>query len=201
EDLQRFNQLSGGQNAELAIVDRFGAPAQATQLQALRAGSETAEVERLRSSIIKGVSQTGEPAVDPRVWYDTATRRINRLHELEQSSAQIVAARADTAVVSAQTSLIVSEAIAVVAFLTAGVLSWAAARSITRPLKVLTGELKVLASGRTDISLASAARRDEFGEIGEAIGLIRKAAVDKAAQEASAVAEQARLKSEVEHRD
>ncbi|KQT64059.1 MULTISPECIES: methyl-accepting chemotaxis protein [unclassified Aureimonas] len=58
-----------------------------------------------------------------------------------------------------------------------------AARAIVGPIRRLAADMQALAAGRTDIVLAAAARSDEIGEIGRAVGLFQELGIRRAAEE------------------
>jgi methyl-accepting chemotaxis protein len=64
-----------------------------------------------------------------------------------------------------------------------------ATRSVTRPLKGLTGGMKELAAGNFDVVLPGLGRTDEIGEMAQAVGDFKLKAAEKARLEAEAKTE------------
>ncbi|MCV0416437.1 MAG: CHASE3 domain-containing protein [Brevundimonas sp.] len=104
------------------------------------------------------------------------------------SMTHLEAARAaqDAASKAAVVALIVGLIATLAIALAAG---WVATRAIVQPIGVMIGYMKKLMGGDTAITVASANRKDEFGQMGKAIVAFRDAAVDKVRVEAEAVAQ------------
>ncbi|WP_279482100.1 methyl-accepting chemotaxis protein, partial [Aureimonas sp. SK2] len=71
--------------------------------------------------------------------------------------------------------------------------------SVSRPIRVLSSNMRALAQGDLDVRLQGAARRDEVGEIARAVGDFQTFLGEKARNEAAAA--DARRRSETEQRD
>jgi len=56
---------------------------------------------------------------------------------------------------------------------------------IVRPIRILASEMRALASGRTDVDLTSASRRDEIGTVGKAVGDLQALLAERSRQEAA----------------
>ena len=80
-------------------------------------------------------------------------------------------------------------AIAVGALVLGLVLAFLIARSIVRPVKGLTGGMLELANGNFDVVLPGLGRRDEVGEIAQAVETFKKKSAEKAKAEAEANAD------------
>lgn len=52
-------------------------------------------------------------------------------------------------------------------------------RSITKPIEGVIGNMKELVSGNTDLDLSGSERKDEIGEISQAVSVFRDAAIEK----------------------
>ncbi|WP_292132478.1 methyl-accepting chemotaxis protein [Brevundimonas sp.] len=104
------------------------------------------------------------------------------------SMAQLEATRAaqDAASKTAMMALIVGLIAALAIALAAG---WVATRAIVQPIGVMIGYMKKLMGGDTAINVASANRKDEFGQMGKAIVAFRDAAIDKVRVESEAMAQ------------
>ncbi|WP_269221151.1 methyl-accepting chemotaxis protein [Brevundimonas vesicularis] len=91
----------------------------------------------------------------------------------------------DTASRTALIATIVGLISALVIALMAG---FVATRSIVRPVFTMIGYMQKLMAGDTDIKVASAERKDEFGKMGQAILAFRDAAIEKVRVEREATA-------------
>ena len=60
-----------------------------------------------------------------------------------------------------------------------GLLVYFVGRSISRPIKRLTGQMQELAAGNTAVVISGAARRDELGAMARAVGVFRDGAIER----------------------
>ncbi len=70
-------------------------------------------------------------------------------------------------------------AMAVLAFVFAGVASYLNARSLSRPIMHLAAQMRALAAGDTNIRLDDAVRQDEIGEMTKAVVVFRDSALER----------------------
>ncbi|QSF55964.1 methyl-accepting chemotaxis protein [Brevundimonas fontaquae] len=76
-----------------------------------------------------------------------------------------------------------------------------ATRSIVRPVFTMIGYMQKLMAGDTDIKVASAERKDEFGKMGQAILAFRDAAIEKVRVEQEATAHRSMSEQERAERE
>ncbi|MGV3455688.1 methyl-accepting chemotaxis protein [Sphingomonas sp.] len=77
-------------------------------------------------------------------------------------------------------------------------LAWLLSRAIATPISALTGTMSTLASGRNDVDVDGADRRDELGDMARAVLVFRDAAIAKQATDAAAAKAEAEQKMVVE---
>jgi len=90
-------------------------------------------------------------------------------------------AQADDTIASTITA---QEVVAVLALLFGGVLAFFLARAIAAPLSSLCGAMKELGDGNFDVVLPGLGRKDEIGDIAQAVEHFKVKAAEKAAREA-----------------
>jgi methyl-accepting chemotaxis protein len=130
---------------------------------------------------MKKVSAAGEKyPITAAQWVDTTTPQIGSLLEIMYAAGK--ASEAYTAQVSdhAFRGMVVE-----LGFLLAGLLVACAAMTMlvtqaTRPLSALSGAMRELADGKFDIALPGLGRRNEVGDIAEAVDLFRVKASERA---------------------
>jgi len=177
----KFIALSGSQTATFREIEQLGTAAQRELWQ------ETMKSEVwTRQQAARLTALTPGGGMRPDVWYGVTTARIDRMHEVEQRFVADVNAAAGQADGAAMQDLILSTVLAAFACVISGVLSALAARSIVRPLKSLTGDMRRLADGDTDLQLQGLTRRDEIGEIGRAVDTFRQLIVERTRADAEA---------------
>ena len=93
-----------------------------------------------------------------------------------EASAEAVKARAEGQAAFAE-SLMLGVVIAGLVF--ALMLVLASLRMIVSPIRTLADEMRALASGRTDVDLTSARRKDEIGAVGRAVGDLQVLIVER----------------------
>jgi methyl-accepting chemotaxis protein len=116
--------------------------------------------------------------------------RDAELATIEEGSATQEAAM-DTA-----TTVLIVGGIALIALAIA--LAWLLSRAIATPIASLTNTMSTLASGRNDVAVDGADRRDELGDMARAVLVFRDAAVAKQATDAAAAKAEAEQKMVVE---
>lgn len=87
----------------------------------------------------------------------------------EQGVAEATRGLSDIAVAILKVTLAIAVAVGVAGFLVS--------RSITRPIAVLAAQLRAMAAGDVSQTIAARTRRDEIGEIGQAVDAIRSNAI------------------------
>ncbi len=93
---------------------------------------------------------------------ETALATTKKLSESEIASASMVALT-----------------VAVLALILGVALAWIIARGITRPILSLSGVMRTLSSGKLDTEVIGAGRRDEVGEMAQAVLVFRNAGLEK----------------------
>lgn len=84
----------------------------------------------------------------------------------------------------------------IAALLIALIAGWAASRAIVQPILTMIGYMKTLMAGNTAIEVVGVRRKDEFGQMAQAITAFRDAAIEKTRLEAEAVAQRAASEQE-----
>lgn len=84
----------------------------------------------------------------------------------------------------------------IAALIIALVAGWGVSRAIARPISAMVGAMKALMAGDTAIEVAGVRRKDEFGQMAQAVTAFRDAAVEKTRLEAEAVAQRAAAEQE-----
>jgi methyl-accepting chemotaxis protein len=72
-------------------------------------------------------------------------------------------------------------------------------RAISRPIKQLTHDMELLASGSTEVAITATGQKDEIGSMARAVEVFKQNAIDKARLDAEQKAEQARKEQRQSH--
>jgi methyl-accepting chemotaxis protein len=112
-------------------------------------------------------------------WFETTTKRIDKLVEMQHASEQRITELSTDLYESAKLSTILwSLATVLVAGITI-VLAVMLGRSITRPLAALTGSLQAIAGGNYDADVPGTSRKDEIGVMANAVAHLQDGAREK----------------------
>ncbi len=191
-----FVRLGAMQEAQAQIFINNALPDQIEAVRSALKGPVVDEVARMRAigtAAPFDVAAVG--SVSGAQWFDAATRNIDLLKTVEDRLAGdfLTVARgvADQARWGFWSVVLIFLAMLAITIALAVVI----ARSITRPIADLVATMSELAEGRSDIDVQGTERKDEIGEMAQAVVVFRDAAVEKAALEAQA-AEQRKLADE-----
>lgn len=168
----QFADFTASNGAQKALLGRFIAM-QPTSVQPKyfaqidEAGGR--EFDALREKMIHSGVNTNLSRIDGAKWFTDATTRINAIKIIENEQlAQIhdIAVRT-TAATKAQ--FIKFLAFAIIAIVAAIAISISLAMTVTRPLRMLAGDMTRLASGDTEFAMIHAEGKDEIGQMGQAV--------------------------------
>ncbi len=199
---KRFIELTAAQDAYLEVFDIYATPELKENLAAVMKDAAVAEVARMRKVAIDNGYGTPIFGVSGAAWFDTITKKINLLKEVEDATAshlvalgQELSGKAQTAFLTAATATAVLLAVTVVVVVVA-------VRSITRPLAGLEDAMGELASGNSSVEIEGTDRKDEIGSMAQAVDVFKQNALEREKMEAEQAkareAEEARLRAESE---
>jgi methyl-accepting chemotaxis protein len=124
------------------------------------------------------------------------SKAFERLEEANGKVSEQIAAMSDTATKAekdraATATTIILAAVGIALVLLSG-LSWAAARSVVRPLSALSVAMRRLSGGDRSVEVPGVGRRDEIGEMAETVLIFKQTAVEAERLAAEAEAERRR---------
>jgi methyl-accepting chemotaxis protein len=203
---RNFVRLGALQAGQAQIFSRNASPEQIEAAQAALKGAVVDEIARLRAI---GVAAPFDAAAVAMVsgpqWFEAATRYIDLLKTVEDRLAgdflAVSRGVSDKARWGFWSVVLIFLAMMAV---TVG-LAFVIATSITRPIAGLVATMTELAKGKSDIDVGGIERKDEIGEMAQAVVVFRDAAVAKArletqAAEQRAQADEQRARNEEERR-
>jgi len=161
--LSRFSRNLGEFSAYVDGFQRKAPPAILSQFQQNLQSTASSDVARLQRLVAD--APLGQPlGIKPEAWFETATRRIDQMGEIEQALADNVAMLALEARSDANQALWLTLAGTLLALVMVALLSWLIIASIGKAVKDINAALDGLA--RRDLTARSAYRsKDEFGQI------------------------------------
>jgi methyl-accepting chemotaxis protein len=193
-DFIRFNQLIAEQNL---LEEAFVANQPASHREAYAArleGSGKETLNELRQSIVSSGGAMSLASVPSAAWQEAMGHHIDELHGLEvQASADI---HEDAVHIAGAefNSMLLHAGFGVAVLLVALVAGFVMARSITKPLGLLTEGMDRVSSGDIDAPVHGADRVDEIGNMARALQAFKDGSAEKAMLEREA--EKVRLENE-----
>lgn len=156
-----------------------------------------AEVQKMRD-VAKVASTNGPYAaqVNADHWFNTMTKKINILKEIEDHMAHDVKTVAADAVSTATTernfyTLILSVLITVALYLT-----YIISQDLYRSILLTQGVMEELSSGNADVDVQGQERKDEIGSMARCIGVFKQGLIERRQMEEAALQTQIRTEEE-----
>lgn len=170
----RFQDRSARQAAYLEQFDGITTPANRALLDDAMKDAKVRSYQSMRDRITLDL-----PAgvVDPKVWFDTATDRINVMKRVEDHLADALVKRAEQVRGRAERMLtaVGGGALLLLVLLTA--LTVRVVRSVVTPFAAVTGVVGRIAGGEVDAHVPGTGRADEIGELARRVELFRGALI------------------------
>jgi diguanylate cyclase (GGDEF)-like protein/PAS domain S-box-containing protein len=148
-------------------------PEQNRLLEDMLSGVESAELERLRHIVLRDPRVGAVERVEATHWFDTMTKRINRLKLVEDVQAGDLIAQAQTIEEEAQNSARWVSAITLLALALTVAIAAALARGIIFPIRRITGAMTKLAAQDEAVEIEDHQRGDEIGDMARATLVFR----------------------------
>jgi methyl-accepting chemotaxis protein len=194
--------------SQAAYLDAFKAAVDAktaTVFERTVSGAVNDTVAKMRQTIVAGGLSGELGGLDAKTWFDTTTARIDLLKKVEDHLGEALVAATGAIFAEASRDLVVLSASIAAALIASMILVLVVARSIVRPVSGLTTGMKELARGNFGVVLPGLDRRDEVGEMAQAVETFKVKSAERARAESEerqardrAAAEQARRAEEHE---
>ena len=176
----KFVSLIAQQDAFLSRFDVTATPEQRKFLADTLKGPVVDEVERLRKIAIDSRETGSTQGIEGGQWFNSITEKINLLKSVEDRLASDLVASADAQGAEADSQLIIALAATLAVLAIGGLFCYIAITSITRPIAGMTGSMKQLADGNTDIDIPALGQSDEIGEMANAVQVFKDNAIERA---------------------
>ena len=169
----RFIQLIERQRLYHEEFWLFATPEQAGLLNRAFSDFDAAELERMRSIVIKSHDKVSEREVKVSHWFDTSTRKIDLLKTVEDAIGVDLIAQVSRAENSARQAALRISALATTLLILTVLLAAILARGIIRPLTRITDAMSKLAAQDGSIQIEDDRRGDEIGDMARALIVFR----------------------------
>jgi methyl-accepting chemotaxis protein len=176
--LAEFLTLGATQDSLLASIRRLGTPAHAAAINVLTSKPGEAQLRDLRRRAVAGALD-GEAGVRRQDWFSAATARMEDMKQVEAIYVADLSSIVGSAAKSARMTMMTVLGAIMAGLLAASGIGIIMSRSITLPLKGLTGNMNKLAEGHLDLAFDGAGRRDEIGSMVRAVQVFHGNAVER----------------------
>ena len=166
-----FIQLVTEQNTFISVFNTLATPANKQYLQETLNGTAVEQVEQMRQAARKvNLDNTKDFGVNPITWFETITKKINLLKQVEDHLSAGIVAKTQELAASEKTKMIVSLITFSVITILSGLLVFLVTAIILNGIKQATGVALELAEGDGDLTKRMHIKtKDEIGGLGRAI--------------------------------
>jgi methyl-accepting chemotaxis protein len=195
-DLPTYRKALWQITAQNIYFSAFAAAAKPEQhefYQRTISGPVIDSVEKMRQTVTNGGLSGEMPGIDSATWFKAATARIDMLKAVEDKIATDLLALTSAKRDDATRTLTMLASIIAVGFLVTVALAFLIARSITRPVGVLSAAMKALAGGDTSVEIEGIHRRDEIGGMAGAVQVFKDNMIEADRLRAEQAAAEARI--------
>jgi methyl-accepting chemotaxis protein len=175
---QRYVTILAEQGVFFRSFETNASSAQSVALKQIVSGEAVAEVERIRAVVLAAGPGGSLEGVDSAQWFQVATARINLLRKAESEIAADVVATATAVRSAARHEFLLGLGIGAGLILVSTILGLAIIRSITRPVRTMTGAMAKLAAGDKTVAIDGSDRRDEIGAMARAVVVFKDNAIE-----------------------
>ena len=175
---QRFVSLIGEQNAFFNIFRKYATPAQLAFYNEKMGTGVVEKVQKMRKTAISSAYSDMAPgSIGASQWFDTITRKINRLKTVEDRLSADLVTQTLSIAKQAHSAFITLLAIVLTALALAFVIAFIVSRSVTRPIKALSNQMLRLAENDLSIDICTINNKDEIGEMARAVEVFKNNAI------------------------
>jgi methyl-accepting chemotaxis protein len=175
---QRYVAILAEQGVFFRSFEANATGAQSAALKQIVAGEAVTEVERIRAIVLAAGPGVSLPGVDSAQWFKVATARIDLLRKAESEIAADVVATAAREGYDARHGFLLGLGICAGLILASSILGLTIIRSITRPVRAMTGAMGKLAAGDKSVEIDGGDRRDEIGAMARAVVVFKDNAIE-----------------------
>ena len=165
--------LAAGQEGFFAAFRASATPQALELFTRTMSGPVIERVDAMRKTIEQGGLTGDFKSLDSKTWFDASTARIDLLKAVEDGLADQLAKTVASKKADAARTLTMASVLMLLALLISGAAVLAMARSITRPIGVLSASMTDLANGDVTTDIVGTDRRDEIGGMARAVAVFK----------------------------
>ena len=190
-----FAAMAGGQQALIDAFLQVQPPQRRAAFGELMSGV-TKDIADFRNSIIADGQNANLSTLDSATWFATATKRIEQLKKIENESLTDISGLAEARSKAAFETLVILGLLTLICGILMVALSSLMAMTVVRPIGKMVGAMGRLANGEIDNAAISSGRKDEIGEMEQAVEVFRQSAIRTRELEAAEANNRARAERE-----
>ncbi|GAK69204.1 putative methyl-accepting chemotaxis protein [Agrobacterium rubi TR3 = NBRC 13261] len=171
-----FASMAGGQQV---LIDAFLSEQNAAlqKSAATLINDVSSAVVDFRAKLLANGGNADLSGLDSAAWFAAATKRIEALKQIENQTIDDISALAKQNASAAFNTLVLMIAITLVCAVLMIAFSTVMAMTVVRPIRQIVKAMGRLAAGQVDDADVSSGRRDEIGEMEQAVEVFRQAAI------------------------
>lgn len=195
--ITKFFSLINVQETYMAVFHKFATEEEEAFFQKKASDPVFAKVQELRDIAFEMADSNGPvKPVDPGFWFDTITKKINILKQIEDHIGEDVMHLAEASANEATLFRNIYAAVLSVVILIIGFMTYVIITDLLRNIRSTQSVMKELASGNADVAVNGTERKDEIGNMARSIASFKESLVEKQYLEQEAIKAQARAEQE-----
>ncbi|WP_284776376.1 methyl-accepting chemotaxis protein [Agrobacterium sp. lyk4-40-TYG-31] len=190
-----FAAMAGGQQA---LIDTF-LLAQTPQRKASYGGLLSAaskDIADFRSRIVANGQDADLSGLDSATWFSTATKRIEQLKQIETDNLTGISDLAKAGASAAFQTLVIIGLLTLAGGIVMVIFSGIMAMTVVRPIGTMVAAMGRLAKGEIDSAAIASGRKDEIGDMEQAVEIFRQSAIRNRELEAAEADNRAKAERE-----
>jgi methyl-accepting chemotaxis protein len=178
-DPARFAEFAAMAGGQQALIETF-LLAQTPQRKASysdRLSASSKDIADLRSRILAGGQNADLSGLDSATWFATATKRIEQLKQIETDNLTDISDLAKAGASEAFRTLVIIGLLTLAGGIVMIIFSAIMAMTVVRPIGKMVGAMGRLARGEIDNAAIASGRKDEIGNMEQAVEIFRQSAI------------------------
>ncbi len=174
---RRFVTAVAEQETYLRLFNRYAQAADISLLNETLAGEAATETMRMRKVALDTAQGEALGGIDSAYWFRTATARIDLMKKVEDQLTAGLAALSGSISDRARIAFLIASALTLAVLAGAGTVLFLVVGGIVGPLASMTQAMRQLAGGDKTVAVPDADRRDEIGEMAQAVQVFKESMI------------------------
>ena len=171
---RRFVTAVAEQDTYLRLFGRYARTAEISLLNETLTGDAVTETMRMRKVALETAQGEALGGIDSAYWFRTATARIDLMKKVEDHLTAGLAALSGSISDRARIAFLTASALTLAVLAGTGTVLFLVVGGIVGPLGSMTQAMRLLAGGDRTVAVPDADRRDEIGEMAQAVQVFKE---------------------------